>query len=191
MLKNILQIVKAIVCCTIITVSPYVCAETISIPVELTCSPNPMVATRVEFPGELGVRYTLITDGLRKNEGVVEVIRPGTKTKRTRDSSGTSVYVEARCIPSDVEAEMSSTGSSLGCSIGEGIEVLMLEPNSSDPNAYRYVGTLFKTKNEEKTQATMVGDVFTVDNINKIVDGLRLDVPKTRGMEFGFLSTGF
>lgn len=159
MLKNITKILKVIVTCTVIMVSPYACAGTMTIPIELECSRGLMLAQWVTFNGEPGTQYTLTTKGIRdaerKKEGIITV-RNVNSLGRTH--YGLYVYVEARCMPRNGEVNMSLTGSSLTCDEGEGIKIKMSEPNSMNKNGYNYVGTLtiVQDEKEESKVATVI-----------------------------------
>ena len=102
-------------------------------------------------------------NGDKKEDKIVEIVNANFhhrvssySSSETRD--GLHVYVEARC-ESQIEKEISPTGKSLICNVGDGIEIRMLEPNSSDPNKYNYVGTLTITKNV-KQQKTITDNSF-------------------------------
>lgn len=164
MLKNVMQTVRIIVCCAVVVVSPYAYAEVTYIPVEIKCSNNPMAAQWITFAGDPGVQYTITTEGLREDgkEGVAEVVRTR-YVGRTRD--GLHMFAAARCVSSpNTDVDISLTGSSLECSIGDGIEATMLEPNSSNPDKYHYVGTLAVVRSEGNmlgatgSNATIIGE---------------------------------
>ncbi len=182
MLKNrkIARIIRMMVGCAAIIISSYSYAETIQVPVEIKCSKNPIVSPWVIFNGETGVRYTLITEGLRvdSKEDIAEVIRT---TGVGRTSGGLPMCIEARCIPStDNGTDMSFTGSSLACNSGEGIKVKMFIPNSVNPDKYHYVGMLGITRDGEKTQELTVGNATMLrdtENVNLPLD-IKLTVPK-------------
>ena len=164
MLKNIIRIVGMIIGCITIIISSYAYAEVIQVSVEIPCSPNPIAAPWVTFDGEPEVQYSLTTNGLLEDrkEGVVEIVKIGSLS-RTPD--GLYVYVGARCIPTDVATNISLTGSTLTCNVGEGIKVSMLEPNNRNPDKYRYSGKLTITRDEKKE-----GQEVSVVNATTVYD---------------------
>lgn len=163
MLKDISQIVRATICYTLVMASPYACAETTYTPVEIKCSNNPMVAQWTMFAGRPGVQYTLTTDGLREEgkEGIAEVVRTR-YVGRTRD--GLHMFVAARCTSSpNTDVDISLTGNFLECNMGDGIEVIMLEPNNGNPDKYHYVGTLAATRGEERLLKMASSNVIAIN----------------------------
>ena len=56
MIKNILKI---LVCCTVVIVSSYAWAGVVHIPITIKCSPNSMAAPWVTFNGVPGIQYTI------------------------------------------------------------------------------------------------------------------------------------
>lgn len=163
MLKDIKRIFKVMVGCVVIVVSPYICANTMNIPIELECSKNLMMAPWHVFGGKPGIQYSLTTEGLRDvgKDGIVKIVDVNSLG---RTLYGLHVSVVAKCIPLDEEADMSLTGSHLACNDGEGIKIKMFEPNG-DPDKYHYVGTLTITvdeKGKEEKKQKELNDVTTV-----------------------------
>lgn len=167
MLKNIILITKAAVCCATIIICSYASAEVVHIPVEIPCSENPMVAPWITYNGEPKIQYAITTEGLRETEkeGVLEVINVN---GLGRTHEGIHTYVEARCMPADVETDVSLTNSSLICKKGEGIKIKMFEPNSINPGQYRYVGILtIMTENKKKIMEVESKSVAEISSQSK------------------------
>ena len=188
MLKNkkIARIFKVIVGCMTIMVSPYVCANTIHVPVEIGCSNNLLESPWITFNGIPGVRYTLTTRGLRDseaNEDVVKVVNAGLVSKTIY---GLHVHVEARCIPRNNGKYVSITGTVLGCGIGEGIKINMFAPNSSDSNRYRYVGMLTISQDEKKEYK---GNIIFNGKEELSQVKIKLDIPEVEPRSYNFINS--
>lgn len=168
MLKNIVQIIRAVFFC-VITVVSYACYATIEyIPVEIKCGKNPMTAPQFIINGEPGTQYILSTNGLRVDGVMEEVIKTGS-VGRTRD--GMHMYTGARCTSAVDGVDISLTGSVISCGIGEGIKVKMYEPNSRNSDKYHYVGTLTIIREEnviQKEEETLVIDDSPIHHHEKI-----------------------
>ena len=166
--RNVVRVIRMIVGCTAIIVSSYTYAGTTThvIPLEFKCGSNPVGAPWYVFNGTPGVQYTLTTKGIREigKDYIMEIndINGIGKT-----SYGLCVYVEARCIPLDDETDISLTGNSLACNVGEGIKIKMFEPNSVNPDKYHYVGTLTITRHKEKIQEITTDNTTTVSDSEK------------------------
>jgi hypothetical protein len=162
--KNYLdRIVSAMFCLLMLVYSQYGYAVTVNVPIELQCSRNPLLSSWVTIPGQPGTQYALTTMGIkesiREEEGVLEVIKI---SNVGRTHYGLHVFVEARCMPSNKGNDLSLTGSLLVCADGEGIKVRMFEPNSSDPDKYRYAGMLVVNKSEEETKQIIIDQTNVV-----------------------------
>ncbi len=165
MLKNkrIVQIIKMLVSCVISIISAYTNAEVTYAPVELNCSSSPMKTPWLVIKGTPRIQYTLATKGLREDgkEAILEVANVDGAGKT---SSGLFVYVEARCISSNEEVNISLTDDFIACNVGDGLIVRMREPNNIDPDKYHYVGVLTIIRDEKKMLEVINNNATTVSN---------------------------
>lgn len=163
-------IIKAITYCTTIIFSLCCYADGAQITIKVPCSKNFMAAVEapwVMYPGVPGAQYTLTTVGLldsAKGESVMEVHKEDGFLSKTHDN--VNVSVEAKCVPRDVGADISSTGSSLSCDISEGIKIKMYSPTNVDPNKYNYVGVLTIDKDEIEPLCSIEAITSGIGSIN-------------------------
>jgi len=147
-------------------------ATEVEIPVQIPCSKDFFASIDtpwVVYPGIPGFQYTLTTMGLLDNNKR-DVVTTRKEGFLSSTDDGICVSIEAKCIPQNISANVSSTGDYLTCNVGEGIKIKMYSPNDTNPDRYRYIGKLTMVKDDDED---LQNSNETEHTIHKLTTGIK------------------